>query len=266
MQRLAARVFLAQLGQHGGDVFGEHGAGGEDQHAVGAQRVPAAVQQIGRAVHGHAGLARTGAAHDGHHLRVLEADGAVLLLLDRVDDAVHVARHVLGQDVQQQAVVDAERGVHIVDQPPVFHAVLTLQCHLAGDHALRTAIAARARQGVVIQPRHGGAPVVHQNIAAYILQRVQPDHDLFHLRLAVLPEVHAGEERIEQHLAAAARLIVGQRLARQIAIDLQPQRFHLLRGYVGGLEPQLVPGVGQQLIDVAHAVVGKSLGFLDHRP
>ena len=266
VQRLGAGVFLAQFRQHGGDILREDRAGGKDQHAVGIEGFAAAVHQIGRAVHGDAGFAGAGAADDGEHRRILEADGAVLLLLNGIDDAMHLAGYVFRQDIQQQRIVDGEGGVHVILQAAVFHAVLALEGHLAGDLAVWAGIAAFAGQRVVVQAGDGRAPVVHQQRTVMILQGIQADDDLIRILRAVLAEIHTGKEGLEQHLPAAARLVVREGLAGEVAVDFQAERLHLLHGNVGGLQAQFVPCVGQQGIDRVHMALGKTLGFVNDRP
>ena len=263
VQRTGADVVLAQLGQHGGDVLGKRGAGRQNLNTAGVQQIPPAVHQKCRAMHGHAGLAGTGAADHGHDLPVLAADGCVLLGLNRGHNLAHMAGGRAGEDVQQHLVVDVELGVHIVLQLAVLHAILSLQRHLAHDFARRALIGHIARLRVVVQAADRRAPVVHQQIALFVGQAVQADDDPFQLVGALFHKVDPGKEGIHQHFPGALRHVLDELFPRGKAIHFGGELLHFLRRDGRGAQAKLLPCVGQDHPDGLRVAARQLLRLLD---
>ena len=265
LQRARADVLLAELGQHGGDVFGKRRAGREDLHLGGGERVAAAVEQVGGAVHRHAGLAGAGAADHGHHPRALAANGGVLLRLNGGDDLAHVARRRAGEDVQQHAVVDAHMGIDVELQLAFLHAVLALERHRAAHHAGGTGVACLAGLGIVIEAADRRAPVVYQRLLVLARHAVQPDDDALRRRGADLGEVDAREERLAEHAAGARGRLVCELAARGKAVDVGGELAHLAGRQRRGPHAQLVPGVGEDGANRLRVAARQRLRLRDQR-
>ena len=216
-------------------------------------------------MHGHAGLAAARAAHHAHHRRIVVADGGVLLRLNGGHDLAHVVAAGPGEDVQQHVVVDGQLGVHVVLELTVFHAVLALEGHPAQNPAAGAVVGHLAGHGIVVQAAHRRAPVVHQQVALLILQAVQADDDLLQLRLALLHEVHAGEEGVHQHPAVALGHALGELPAGGKAVHLHGQLLQILHRELGRAHAQLLPGVGNDRLDGLQVAARHFVRLLDER-
>ncbi|MDR6117946.1 hypothetical protein QE370_001130 [Aeromicrobium sp. SORGH_AS981] len=102
---------LAEARQHPLDVAHEHRRRADDEHAAGLEASAVGVQQVGRAVQRHDGLARAGAAADDRRAAAGRPDGLVLLLLDRGDDGVHGAVAGPREAGEQRALADDDHVV-----------------------------------------------------------------------------------------------------------------------------------------------------------
>ena len=95
---------LGERRQHLGDVAQEGRVGPEDQHALLGELGAVGVEQVGRAVQRHRGLAGARAALHDEHAGQPGADHLVLLGLDGLDDVAHPAGAVGGQRGQQRGL------------------------------------------------------------------------------------------------------------------------------------------------------------------
>ena len=194
-------------------------------------------------MHGHAGFAAAGRAHHAHDPIALGADGGVLLRLNGGDDLLHVAAGGAGKNVQKHSVVDIQLGIHIIIQPAVHHAILTLQGHFSTNHARGTAIFHIARHGIVKQAANRRAPVVHHDFALLIFQAVQADDDFFQFVLALFHKIHPGEEGAHEHAAIPGGHVLRKGLPGGKAIDFR-RKLLQIRGRKGrGAHAQIFPRV-----------------------
>ena len=155
---------LAEAGQHPLDVAHEDAARADDEHAATLVAPAVVVEQEGRAVQRHDGLAGAGAAGDRHDALARCADRLVLLGLDGRDDRVHRPVAGPGELRHERALAD-DRQVRlglVVEQ-------LVLDAH---DRAVQRAQhataydAQRGRRGGLVE--HAGsrrAPVDEQHVA-----------------------------------------------------------------------------------------------------
>ena len=99
---------LAERRQHLLDVGEEQPVGADDQHALVGEREAVRVEEVGRPVQGHDGLAGAGAALDDDHAGQRGADDLVLLGLDGGDDVgeATAARRLQRRD-QRALPIDA---------------------------------------------------------------------------------------------------------------------------------------------------------------
>ena len=170
-----------------------------------------------------------------------------------------------GEDVQQHIVVDGQLGVHVILELTVFHAILALEGHAAQNLSAGAVVGHLAGHGIVVQAAHRRTPVVHQQIALLILQAVQADDDLFQLRLALLHEVHPGEEGVHQHPAVALGQALGELPAGGEAVHLHGQLLQILHRELGRAHAQLLPCVGDDRLDGLQVAARHFVRLLDER-
>ena len=105
---------LAERGQHLLDVAQERRVGPDDEHAALRELAAVGVEQVGRAVQRHGGLAGAGAALDDQDPVDPGADDPVLLGLDRRDDVAHAPGAPGGEGGQERRLTGEATALRAV--------------------------------------------------------------------------------------------------------------------------------------------------------
>ena len=212
---------LPQRRQHLADVAQERGVRADDQHAAAGEPVAVGVEQVGRAVQGHRGLAGARTALHHEHPGRRGPDDAVLLGLDRRDDVAHPPGPP-GGDRRHQGRLAREAGAaagrgRVVE---VEHLVVDRQDLAAAGAQVPPAAhpLGRGRGGGVERLRRGRAPVHQQRLVVVLLvEQAQPPDVAPLPRLRVEPPERQavlgraqGREPVGVH--RRSRVALGERL------------------------------------------------------
>ncbi len=161
---------LAQRRQYLADVAQEGGVRTDQEHASLLELAPVGVEQVGRPVQGHRGLAGARTALHDEHARQSRPDDPVLFGLDGLDDVPHPAGTAEVQRREQRRFAGQTLVPAGVCGREVEHLVIEPQ-HGPGpglDVAPHPDVARGGRRGQVERPGGVGAPV-HQQLVVVLV-------------------------------------------------------------------------------------------------
>jgi hypothetical protein len=243
---------LAERGQHLLDVGQERRGRPDDEHAGTPEAVAVGVEQVGRPVQCHGGLAGAGSAlHDEHALE-RRPDDAVLFALDRRDDVGHPAGAFCGHGREQRALalqvrplVVVERGVEDLVLDVHDGAALERQVP-SGPHAHRV------RRGGLVERARARDPPVEQERSVLVVAEAHPTD--VPERVVVRVGVRDLETAEDEPVADAFERRDGVLVEPGEGVALAPTLVVATDGLSAGVG-QTRGGVGRQLVETAEQAV-----------